>query len=327
MKWGIERSKVVTRMSELPACGDLIRRQYDNFLRLKYDVNWRWVRNPASSRSFRKSRPKLNALQERLVSELTESGLASCHFSELFQEQQLWRSLSAFVSDFSASDEVQSVIRKRQQDFEEKRDSRAVEHYIIGKYPQDRKPLITADNPLLNLHLNPLVLDVVNSYLGMWSKLIYFDMWHTLPLNTDTRILSQRWHRDPEDRRKIRTFLYFNEIDTDAGAMEYLAGSQFGGPYERVFEWKDPLGIPYPPDGEVEQQIPASQRVILKGPPGTLFFCDTTGFHRGGTAKTKPRILATGGYVTPASLHGRRYDIDATVLQAPLNPSAKFAVL
>ena len=303
MKWGIERSKVLTRMSELPACGGLIRQQYDNFLRLKYDVNWRWARNPASSRSFRKSRPQLNALQERLVWELNAAGVATCHFDELFQDPAMWRRLSAYVSEFSASEEVQSVIRKRQQDFAEKKDFRAVEHYIITKYPQDRKPLITASNPLLNLGLHSLILDVVNSYLGMWSKLIYFDMWHTLPLNTDTRILSQRWHRDPEDRRKIRTFLYFSEVDTDAGAMEYLAGSQFGGPYEHVFEWNDPLGIPYPPDGEVERQIPESQHVILKGPPGTLVFCDTAGFHRGGTAKTKPRILATSAFVTPASLH------------------------
>ena len=121
----------------------------------------------------------------------------------------------------------------------------------------------------------------------MWSKLIYFDMWHTLPLNTDTRFLSQRWHRDPEDRRKIRTFLYFSDVDTDAGAMEYLVGSHVGGPYEHVFPWKDPLGIPYPPDGEVERQIPASQRVILKGPPGTLIFCDTAGFHRGGICRNE----------------------------------------
>ena len=219
------------------------------------------------------------------------------------------------------------MIRQRQKDFEGKGDPGAVKHYIIGKYPEDRKPLITADNPLLNFGVHPLILDVVNSYLGMWSKLIYFDMWHTLPLNTDTRILSQRWHRDPEDRRKVRTFLYFCEVDTDAGAMEYLAGSQCGGPYGHVFEWKDPLGIPYPPDGEVERQIPASQQVILKGTAGTLFFCDTTGFHRGGTAKKKPRILATGGYVTPASLHGRRYDVDATVLSAPWSPAGKFAVL
>ena len=326
MKWGIERSKVVTRMAELPACGNMIRQQYDNFLRLKYDVNWRWGSNPASSRLFRKSRPQLGLLQERLVWELKSTGVAICHFDDLFQDPEMWRRLSAYVSEFSVSNEVQSVVRKRQQDFEEKHDFGKVEHYIITKYPQDRKPLISLDNPLLSLGLHRLILDVVNSYLGLWSKLIYFDMWHTLLLKTDTRILSQRWHRDPEDRRKIRTFLYFSEVDTEAGAMEYLAGSQFGGPYEHVFEWKDPLGIPYPPDGEVERQIPESQHVILKGPPGTLIFCDTAGFHRGGTAKTKPRILATSAYVTPASLHGRRYEIDDSVCTAPWDSAARFAV-
>jgi hypothetical protein len=106
-------------------------------------------------------------------------------------------------------------------------------------------------------------------------------------LNTDTRFLSQRWHRDPEDRRKVRTFLYFSEVDKDAGAMEYLSGSQCGGPYENVFRWDGPLGIPYPPEGGVERLIPASQRLILRGPAGTLIFCDTAGFHRGGIAKTK----------------------------------------
>lgn len=327
MKWGIERSKLLTRMSKLPACGSLISQQYDNFLRLKYDVNWRWVRNPASGRSYRDTPPKLNPLQQRLVDELYSTGVAMCHFDELFQDQELWRRLSAYVSEFSASDEVQSVVKKCQQDFAEKQDLRAVEHYIITKYPQDRKPLIRANNPLLNLGLHPLILDVVNSYLALWSKLIYFDMWHTLPLNTDTRILSQRWHRDPEDRRKIRTFLYFSDVDTDAGAMEYLAGSQFGGPYEHVFEWKDPLGIPYPPEGEVERQIPVSQHVILKGQPGTLIFCDTAGFHRGGTGKTRPRILATSAFVTPASLHRRRYEIDETVRAAPWSAPARFAVM
>src|SRR5271157_1857779 len=134
MKWGIERSKLLTRMSELPACGNLIRQQYDNFLRLKYEVNWRWIRNPASCRSFRMTPPKLNTLQKRLVEELYATGVAMCHFDELFQDGELWRSLSAQVSEFSSSDEVQSVVRKRQQDFVEKRDLRAVEHYIITKY-------------------------------------------------------------------------------------------------------------------------------------------------------------------------------------------------
>jgi hypothetical protein len=128
MKWGIERSQLLTRMSELPACGGLIRRQYDNFLRLNYEMNWRWLRNPASRRSFRKMPPKLNTLQKRLVEELYATGVAACHFDELFQDQEMWRSLSAQVSEFSSSDEVQSVVRKRQQDFGEKQDVRAVEH-------------------------------------------------------------------------------------------------------------------------------------------------------------------------------------------------------
>lgn len=320
MKWGIERSKVLTRMSELPACGNLVREQYDNFLRLKFEFDWRWARNPASSRSFRRCPPKLNALQQRLVDELYATGVAMCSFDELFQDRRLWDNLSEQISEFSSSEGVQSVVRQRQEGFNEKN------HYILTKYPQDRKPLITASNLLLGFGVNPLLLDVVNSYLGMWSKLIYFDMWHTLPLDTDTRFLSQRWHRDPEDRRKIRTFLYFSNVDKDAGAMEYLLGSQAGGPYEHVFPWNDPLGIPYPPDGEVERQIPASQHVILEGPPGTLIFCDTAGFHRGGICRTIPRILATSAFVTPASLHRRRYEIDATVRDAPWGAPARFAV-
>ncbi len=80
------------------------------------------------------------------------------------------------------------------------------EHYIITKYPQDQKPLITANNTLLNLGLNPLMLDVVNSYLGMWSKLIYFDMWYTLPLNTDTRFLHSAGIATPRTAGKSAPF-------------------------------------------------------------------------------------------------------------------------
>jgi hypothetical protein len=326
MKWGIERSRLMTQMSELPVCGKRIHAQYDRYLRMKYKFDWNWGRNPASRRSFHASPPALSALQRRLVEDLLASGVAICHVDELFEDQAMWQRISKHIEDFSASEQVQTLVKKRRQEFEEKKKDVGAGHYIITYYDQSQKPMIDGSNPLLNFGLHPRLLDVVNSYLGLWSKLIYFDMWHTLPLNTETRISSQRWHRDPEDHRKIRTFLYFNQVDTDNGAMEYLVGSHVGGPYEHVFPWADPLDYPYPPDGEVELQIPASQRVILKGPPGTLIFCDTAGFHRGGTAKTRPRILATSAYVTPASLHSRRYQIDSTVRDAPWSPEARFAL-
>jgi hypothetical protein len=327
MKWGIERSKFITRMSATPVCGSLVRRLDDKFLRVKYDVNWRWGRNPASRRSFHKFPTNLDPLQQRLVDELHATGLTKCHIDELFPGGYMWRSLTTEMAAFNASDEVQSVVKKRQQDFTQTQDFSAVEHYIITKYSQDYKPVIGANNPLLRFGLDARILDVVNCYLGLWSKMIYFDMWHTLPLNTNMRFASQRWHRDPEDRRKIRTFLYFSKVDAEAGAMEYLLGSHAGGPYETLFKWSDPLAMPYPPDGEIERQVATSHRTMLEGTPGTLFFCDTAGFHRGGVSRSIPRILTTSAYVTPASLHRRRFEIDDSIREAPWSESARFAVM
>jgi hypothetical protein len=326
VKWGIDRSPILTRMSELPGCGNFIHQQYDRYLRMKFEIDWRYIRNPASHRSLVKSPPRLNAIQRRIVDELMARGVSLCHFDELLEDPGLWRRLSEQLCSWSSSSDVQSFIRKSQKEFADTQDLNAVPHYIITYYPQDQKPLIAPGNPLLEMGLNSRILDVVNTYLGMWSKLIYFDMWHTMPLNTDTRILSQRWHRDPEDRRKIRTFLYFNTVDEDSGAMEYFVGSQSGGPYENVFPWKDPLQTPYPPDGEVENQMPPKEHIFLAGPPGTLVFCDTAGFHRGGTAKLRPRILATAAYVTPASLHHQRYRITHELSHSKLNPEARFAL-
>ncbi len=325
MKWGIERSQLMTRMAEFPVGGKLFREQYDRYLKMRYRFDWTLGRNLASRRSYRSNPPALSALQKRLVEELLATGISACHVDELFEDKTTWQRISKFIEEFSGGEQVQALIQKRRQEFEEKKEVGAG-HYIITYYDQSQKPMIDASNLLLGFALDSSILNVANAYLGLWSKLIYFDMWHTLPLNTEARISSQRWHRDPEDHRKIRTFLYFNEVDSDNGAMEYLVGSQVGGPYEHVFPWADPLGYPYPPDGEVERQIPASQHVVLKGPPGTLVFCDTAGFHRGGTTKTRPRILATSAYVTPASLHRRRYQIDTTVREAPWSSEARYAV-
>ena len=147
----------------------MVQRQYDRYLKLKFDVNWRWGKNPASIRAFRKAPPKLNETQQRVVDELNATGVSMCHIDKLFEDRGLWSELSNEVCAFSSSDEVQSVIRKRQQDFAQTQALTAAQHYIITKYSQDRKPLITSSDILLRFGVNPLVLDVANSYLGLWS--------------------------------------------------------------------------------------------------------------------------------------------------------------
>jgi hypothetical protein len=327
MKWGIERSPIVTKMAHIPGCGQLTNRLYDRYLRTKFEIDWHWRRNPSSHRRYLQSAPGLTALQQRIVGELNSRGVALCQLDELFKNSELWSRLNWFVNNFSSSERVQSSIREGQREFNKNQELKSGSHYILTYYDQSTKPLIDVGNPLLDLSLSPEIVDVVNAYLGMWSKLIYFDVWHTLPLNTERRVLSQRWHRDPEDRKKIRIFLYFNEVNSEAGAMEYFAGSQLGGPYQNLFPWSDPLSMPYPPEGELERQIPASNRVLLSGNAGTLVFCDTAGFHRGGIAKSKPRILTTAAYVTPASLHHRRFELGSDLRHTHMSPVTRFALV
>jgi len=85
------------------------------------------------------------------------------------------------------------------------------------------------------------------------------------------------------------------------GPFQYVAGSQPGGPYADDWGWQ-PLGQHYPTEEELEHRVPASAVQTFTGPAGTLLFCNTAGFHRGGFSTTKPRVLATATYSSPASL-------------------------
>ena len=63
------------------------------------------------------------------------------------------------------------------------------------------------------------------------------------------------------------------------------------------------------------------------GPAGTLLFCNTAGFHRGGFSTTQPRVLATATYSSPASLASltvRSYEYSGSL--DGLDPAARFAL-
>jgi hypothetical protein len=91
------------------------------------------------------------------------------------------------------------------------------------------------------------------------------------------------------------------DVDADMGPFQYIPGSQPRGPYADAWGWR-PLGDNYPTEEELEKRIPSSAAHAFVAPKGTLIFCNTAGFHRGGFSTTKPRVLATVTYSSPASL-------------------------
>jgi hypothetical protein len=311
-------------------------------LRLKHRISWYISRNPQSQKQFVKHAPTLSAGQRELVESLTTKGVAAASFSQAGIESRDWSALQEKVDEFarlstdriaaataSYSDELDlgslEHNRERFSRFFRDKSQAKLDDYILKMNPENSvHPL---SNPLLAIGLSAPVLRVVSSYMNLLPKLIYTDAWYSIPMDPGKRIGSQQWHRDPEDRQMVKVYLYFSDIDESAGAMEYILGTSnvLGAEGKKIGEWKAAGANLYPSSELVEQSFPVAQRFSCSGPVGTLLFCDTTGLHRGGISRSKPRVVATWTFVTPASRYQRRF----TVRQAEgefLSEEARFAL-
>ena len=168
------------------------------------------------------------------------------------------------------------------------------------------------DDPWFAACASRRMLDVANTYLRMWSKLEYVDVWYSVPQPEDaSRVSSQLWHRDYNDKHLLKAFLYLVDVDEEMGPFQYIPGSHPGGQYADAWPWK-PLGTELPDGGRARAAhsgVGCPER--SSAPKATLVFCNTSGFHRGGFSTTAPRVLATATYASPASLASlteRSYD-------------------
>ncbi len=158
------------------------------------------------------------------------------------------------------------------------------------------------------------LLDLANTYLEMWSKLEYVDVWYSVPQPAEAeRISSQRWHRDYNDKHLLKVFLYLVDVDEEMGPFQYVPGASPAGRTPTPGRGSRSEQN-YPTEEELEALIPSSSVQAFTAPKGTLIFCNTAGFHRGGFSVTNPRVLATATYSSPASLASltvRSYELDA----------------
>jgi hypothetical protein len=238
----------------------------------------------------------LDELQRDILQRLGEEGYAVVPFAELVPDASVWSELEAEASQFAA--ETEAGLAAESQGGEAALRRREGKEFLVRKYAYGVE--LGLDDPWLKLGYNRRLLDIANSYVGMWSKLEYVDLWYTPPTGDHERKSSQRWHRDFNDRHLLKAFLYLVDVDEDTGPFEYVAGSAPGGKLDHLWPWR-PLGDNYAPADELAEKT-ADRAVTFTAPKGTIIFCNTSGFHRGGFAKTKPRVLATFTYSSPASL-------------------------
>ena len=262
-------------------------------VRATYALHERVLSNRRSRRRFASERPVLDDVQRRIVAELEEQGFSLLTFSELFEDESVMRGIEEQASQFAAETEDALTTNR------EALRVRAGKEFVVRLHSYGVE--LGLEDPWFRACASRRMLDVANTYLGLWSKLEYVDVWYSVPQPEDAdRIASQRWHRDFNDRRLVKAFLYLVDVDEGNGPFQYVAGSAPGGVHGDAWPWK-PLGENYPPEDELEQRIREDTRVFT-GAKGTFLFCNTAGFHRGGFATERPRVLATATYSSPASL-------------------------
>jgi hypothetical protein len=264
-----------------------------------YELHDRLLANAGARRRYSHLEPVLDHVQQRIVDEVRAEGYSVLPFSELFPDPARWSELDASASRFiadveeglehEAAGEPAPALRRR-----------AGKEFVIRRYSYE--VTLGFDDPWLRLAAERRMLDIANAYHGLLSKLEYVDLWYTPPVSGDTpRRVSQNWHRDFNDRHLLKAFIYLVDVDDDTGPFEHIPGTEPGGALSHVWPWR-PLGVNYPPLDEFEPWAASLPVRTFTGPKGTMLFCNTAGFHRGGWATGKPRVLATFTYDSAAAL-------------------------
>ncbi|MCZ7589025.1 MAG: phytanoyl-CoA dioxygenase family protein [Gaiella sp.] len=288
-------------------------------IRATYELHDRLLSNRTSRERFDEAPPQLDDLQRGILAEVREQGYALRSFQDLVPDESHWAELLAERDRFVASTEADLAAGG------EHVRVRPGKEFVVRlcSYGVELGP----DDPWFRVASSRRLLDVANAYLEMWSKLEYVDVWYSVPQpGSAQRISSQRWHRDYNDKHLLKIFLYLVDVDENMGPFQYVAGSQPGGPYADAWAWR-PLGQNYPTEEELESRIPAEAVRTFTGPAGSFLFCNTAGFHRGGFSTTKPRVLATATYSSPASLASltvRSYTYTGALEE--LDPASRFAL-
>jgi ectoine hydroxylase-related dioxygenase (phytanoyl-CoA dioxygenase family) len=288
-------------------------------IRATYLLHDRLLSNRTSRDRFGQEPPLLDDVQLSILADVRERGFSVRSFRDVFPDEAQWQELVAMRDRFVSETEADLAAGG------EHVRVRPGKEFVVRLMSYGVE--VGLDDPWFRAVASRRLLDIANAYVQMWSKLEYVDVWYSVPQPEGAeRVSSQRWHRDYNDKHLLKVFLYLVDVDADMGPFQYVAGSQPGGPYADAWGWR-PLGQNYPTETELEARVPASAVQTLTGAAATLVFCNTAGFHRGGFSTTKPRVLATATYSSPASLASlteRSYSFTGALEE--LDPPTRFAL-
>lgn len=152
-----------------------------------------------------------------------------------------------------------------------------------------------ADYSLLTVMSCPLIVGLINApevlslagaYLGCCPTLSSVGLRWSFPSAAEASDV-QRFHRDPDDWRFVKLFVYLTDVDENSGPHVYVQGSHRTD-VERRARAYDLTSI--------QKTYGADAVTTVTGPRGTAFMADTAGIHMGKPPSDRPRLMLIAQY-------------------------------
>lgn len=243
--------------------------------------------NAAGRAIYRRNDERPSPWAQEVIREVHERGIAKLHFDDVVGDPKLFA-------------ELQQVVR-------------TTEDWTVPGKPHFFKAVpedaVDASHPILRGALHPKILEVVNGFYGLYARLVSANIVQTrIDASPERkRRSSEGWHRDPEDTPVLKCFIYLNDVlEVGHGPFQYIPASRAGGKYEHLLSRfgrgvYDKTYKTRPDWDQVEREVAPEDVVTMLGKAGTMFFCNTSGFHRGGYCISQDRYMCAYVYQRPGS--------------------------
>lgn len=244
-------------------------------------LKWRYFHNFEPWVSYALAKPALRAEAAEALRELNERGIAITSYERLVGNDL-----------FGALEQaVQKLERERSHEIEEARESademrqseKNYAMFLLGT------PRLDPESIFAKCALQDVILDLANAYFGMYTKLRSYNIWHTFATTAPARE-SQLWHRDADDKIALKCFIYLSDVDEGAGPFTYAPGTHSKGAIRKNAAKISGMGG-RSSDEQMAEVIPPDCWITALGEKGTVILADTRGYHKGGLARTRERLM------------------------------------
>lgn len=274
-------------------------------------LTWRFMLNSVPTMSWKLGGGPISGEALEVLRRLDRDGVASTSVDALLGEDSCYSELAEAVESLERVELADEIALRRAIS----NDNRQIGQKtfilpLLGDHPRLDPDLVYA-----RFALQKPILRIANAYFGMYTRLRYYNVWHTFASGSEPRE-SQLWHFDREDYHILKVFLYLSEVDRGAGPFTYVAGSHPKGKMRRTPEYSLEGNVRRSSDEQMSAIAGPEKWVTCTGRKGTLVFADTRGYHKGGLARERDRLIYTCMFTSPASESEEFFDRPDFVLRA-----------